>query len=289
MEQKPSVFNFLDALQYLQSYYRFRKHAEPGFSYEAWASEMGFKSRSSLRMILYGQRKITGDFCQTFCRMNHLSEKERDYFTTLARYSQAATPLEKQTYGIKLIKILKTASPRTDIDNHIDFVTKPLYVRLLTMLGFEDLQATPENLANLLGKDIIEIQEALKKLQEMTLATPQFTEQGLIWKTTHQRFRVPDNMGSVPMMKFHEQSLLESIQAFHKPKEERRYKSLLLPLSEEELKEFNAQMDNFASEQLARFQSNNFQGRRLYQVNLNVHSITQELSPSEESPEIQNH
>lgn len=289
MPQKPSVFNFLDALQYLQSYYQFRKRAEPGFSYEAWASEMGFKSRSSLRMILYGQRKITGDFCQTFCRMNQLSEKEKDYFTTLARYSQASTPLEKQTYGIKLIKILKTASPRTEIDNHIDFVAKPLYVRLLTMLGFEDLAATPENLANLLGEDIVEIQEALKKLEEMHLASAQFSEQGLLWKTTHQRFKVPDNMGSVLMMRFHEQSLLESIQAFHKPKEERRYKSLLLPLSKEELTEFHTQMDNFASEQLARFQSNKFQGRKLYQVNLNVHSITQDPPLIEEDPEVQNH
>lgn len=274
--RKLSVFNFLDILQYLQAYFHMRKSTEEGFSYEAWASELGFKSRSNLRMIFMGQKKVSDGFCIAFCKANGFKAHEEEYFHVLAKYSQASTPLEKKTFGLKLVQILKLVSDRVDIDNQVEFVTKPLYVRLLTLLSFEDLEKTAVNLATLLGAEIPEVQEALEKLQAMGLANPRIRAGDPLWETTHERFRVPDNMGSVPMMRFHEQSLLESIQAFHKPKNERRYKSLLLPLTPEELAEFHQMMDNFAAEQLARFQSNQYEGRRLYQVNLNVHSVAKD-------------
>lgn len=285
MNQKPAIFDFLDAFQFLRAYYSFRKNSGSSFSYEIWAHELNLKSRSSLRMILYGQRKISPDFCVSFLRNAGLNEQEEEYFYTLVRYSQSATPSEKQMYGTKLVQILKSVMARSEINNHVDFVAKPLYVRLLTMLGFNDIEATAENLAALLDEELPVIDEALDKLAEMELAAIDTSTGKPLWKTTHNLFRVPDNIGSVPLMRFHEQSLLESIQAFHKPKEERRYRSLLLPLSQQELTEFYELMNTFASEQLARFQANEYRGRKLYQVNLNVHSVAKPVVlPEPEAP-----
>lgn len=81
-------------------------------------------------------------------------------------------------------------------------------------------------------------------------------------------------------MKFHELSLQQAIQAFHQPAKVRKYRSLLLPLTEEELGELYILLDDFASHQLTRFNAESFKGRRLFQMNINIHPVTKEVTES---------
>lgn len=59
---KPKVFDYLSGISFLQDYYNYRKRTERLFSFEIWTSELGFKSKSFLKMILSGDRQVTEDF-----------------------------------------------------------------------------------------------------------------------------------------------------------------------------------------------------------------------------------
>jgi len=71
------------------------------------------------------------------------------------------------------------------------------------------------------------------------------------------------------------------VQAFHQPHTLRKYRSLLLPLTPEELQELYSFLDEFASDQLSRFDSESYKGRRIFQMNFNVHPVTNETLEDE--------
>lgn len=269
----PNIFEYLDILKYLMAYYQYRKSDAAGFSFERWADELGFQSRSYLRMAVIGKKKISNEFSERFCRYNHLSKREHSYFKTLRDYSQAPTQAEKKALGEELIILLRACSSRNTIPDSIEFLSKPLYPRLLVMLGYPDIVSTPEKLSEIFDIPLEETQYALKLLETLKLAEPTSMDGSIQWRSTQTNFDVPESLGSLSIMEFHKTSLLESISAFHKPKNLRRYRSLLVSLSEEELKDFLDLMDTFASDQLARFQARSYHGKRLFQVNLNIHPV----------------
>lgn len=143
------------------------------------------------------------------------------------------------------------------------------------MLGFEDILPTSQTLARLMDKSEDEITAALEKLQDLKLTQVSEIKGERHWQTAHTTFDVSDDLGSVHMMRFHEASLNESIAAFHQPKELRKYKSLILSLSDSELKEFYVLIEDFSTQQLARFQANQYSGRRLFQVNMNIFPVAE--------------
>ncbi|KYG64809.1 hypothetical protein AZI86_11430 [Bdellovibrio bacteriovorus] len=271
----PDVFGYLSLLKFLQDYYQARKSAEPGFSYDVWATELGFQSRSYLRMVLIGRKKVSEGFIEKFNGAQGWSQAEASYFSILAKYNQSTLASEKQLYGNKLIQILKSFSERKTVKDAVEFLSKPLYARLLVMLSFEDITPTDTTFARLLGTSVEEINSALQVLESLKLATASNVDTEVHWRPNQTNFDVPDSVGSVPLMHFHKTSLQDSMEAFDQPKDLRRFKSLLLPLSAEEMILFHQMTDEFISQLSARFQSNTYSSRRLFQVNLNVFSVAE--------------
>lgn len=85
---RPEIFDYLDARQYLNDLYSYRKSMEPGFSFEAWAEELGFRSRSHLRMCLIGKRKISPLFIEKLTRTRSYSKKEQSFWEALVTLKQ---------------------------------------------------------------------------------------------------------------------------------------------------------------------------------------------------------
>ncbi|MEK2689595.1 TIGR02147 family protein [Bdellovibrio sp. GT3] len=271
------VYDYLDITFYLQDYYKFRKGKEKSFSYESWSQELGINSRSFLRLIVIGKKRVSDLFVEEFSRLNFSSINEEEYFAYLAKYSRATTQKDKQAFGAELLRILKKNTQQNSIPDFTDFVSSPILPRLLTLLSFKDLQLTVPTFTRLLNMPEDEVVVALNKLEEMDLISKEENGGVVHWQTRNSKFKVQDKKGSSDLMKFHRQSLMEAIQAFHLPHELRRYKSLLLPFSKEELILLYEAMDNFASEQFARFSGDHYEGRRLFQINLNVHPVAESL------------
>ncbi|KYG62402.1 hypothetical protein AZI86_16330 [Bdellovibrio bacteriovorus] len=276
--KKPSVFEYLDIVTFLRDDFAYRKSVAPNFSYEAWASELGFQSRSYVRMILLGKKKISDNFAEYYIKACRMNSKEAEYFLILLKYSQTGRLEERQVYGEKLMQILRSVSQREIINPSAEFYSRTLYSRLLTLLGFKDIQTSVSSLSEILVVDPMEVQKALELLEQLGLAAANEHQGVRVWQTALGKYTVPSQIGSADLMKYHEGSLMEAIQAFPQSKENRYYKSLLVPLSPEEVDQLKQLVETFCSEQLTRFQSSYLAQRRLFQVNLNYYAVSQPLA-----------
>jgi uncharacterized protein (TIGR02147 family) len=223
--------------------------------------------------VVTGKKKVSAVFVESFSRLNFATENEEEYFEFLVKYSRASTQKDKQAFGAELVKILKRNTQQKNIPEFTDLVSTPILPRLLTLLSFKDLELTVSTFAKLLNMPESEVALALEKLEELKLIGKTNKDGQALWLSHNSKFKIQDKKGSADLMKFHKLSLLEAIEAFHLPHDLRRYKSLLLPFSGDELKLFYEAMDNFASEQFARFSGDQYEGRRLFQINLNVHPV----------------
>lgn len=275
MTKKPVVFDYMEARAYLQDYYSYRKNSDEGFSYETWSVELKYSSRSYLRMVLIGKKKISDGFTSAFCQSQKFTKAESEYFEVLTRYSQSGTQSTRQAFSQKLFQILREHTGQSEVADYAEFVATPFLPRLLTMLSFQDIRPVPATFARLLGVDLHQVTSALEKLKAMGLAETENAEGEIHWKSLKRRFKIPDQVGNQAMIGFHKQSLADASQALSESKENRRFKSLILPLSSDELNQLYTLLDSFSSEQIARFNSDNYQDRRLFQLNMNIHAVAE--------------
>lgn len=276
---KPQVFDYLDAYQYLQDYYTFRKKIDAGFSYEAWASELNFNSRSFLRMMIQGKKKLTEKIVSALAQNSFATKDEQDYFFCLVKYTQAPALKERQIFGQKLVQILKHQSSAQVVSESEDFISNPLMPRLLSLFSYDDIAKNSASFSGVLGVSEEQVVRALEVLHNLSLIEQ---PQKDVWVSKVIAFRVPDNKGSLNLRKFHEKSLEEALKAFDMPKEVRRYKSLLLPMTTEDYQTFNQMLDDFAKEQMARHNPKTYSGRRLFQLNFNIYPVSEHLGETTE-------
>jgi len=269
----PDVMTYLSVHQYLADLYRFRKTSERGFSYEAWARELGFKTKSFLHQIVLGQRAITPDTLLIFLAKLNLNDAEKEYFKYLVLYSKASSQEEKNLYGQKLISMIKSHYQQEEISHYYEFLATTLLPKLQTLLSFKDIDRRAEGIAKLLKVSLDEAATALEKLQELGLARAD--EHGQ-WESQTKSFKVPDELGNSVILQYHEQSLHEAIQAMTYTSDLRRYKSLLMPLKPSEFQSFLGELQNFVRQSLNKYDVDSLHERRLYQVNFNIYAVSEE-------------
>ena len=267
---RPVIFEYLDVLSYLKDYYLFRKSSSDKFSYETWSRELGLNSRSFLRMIVIGKKKVTAKLAEAITNQNFSTKLEKEYFVCLVKYSHARNSEERQKYGQKLMQILRSQYRPQIVEKYEGF-GKPLLPRLLTLIGFRDVGKSDSNLAKILKVKETEIKNALEVLEKLNLINKINGE----WVSEISTFKVPDKYGNSFLRQFHYESLEEAMRAFDLPKETRRFKSLILALNEKSLADLNQMLDEFSSEQVQRYECQEFASKNLYQLNFNIYPVTE--------------
>jgi len=86
----PSVFDYLDYRAYLRDYYLERKRRR-GLSYRGFSRRVGLKSSNFFKLVLDGERNLTGEMAVRFADAIGLSGDARDFFMELVRFDQART------------------------------------------------------------------------------------------------------------------------------------------------------------------------------------------------------
>ncbi|MEK2689164.1 TIGR02147 family protein [Bdellovibrio sp. GT3] len=272
--KKPLLRDYLNIAFFLHDLYQYRKATEEQFSYETWAHELGFQHRSFLRQVVIGRRALTDTTAKQICERLFFTQAEQEHFMILTHYSRARSSREREAFGKKLIQLLEQNYYQNEIEASEEFVSTPLIPRLQALLSLGDDAKTAEALAQFLNADSLQVAKGLMILTKLGLA--ESTPDG--HKATVSNFKVPNNLGSQALLEYHKQSLQEAIDARTLPHHLRRYKSMILPMSQEEFDSFLKNMDGFVKEQLHKFDTPKTTGRRLFQVNLNLFSVSEELS-----------
>lgn len=280
MKTKPMLFEYISVTGYLYDLMSYRKHESPGFTFESWAFELGFKSRSFMTMILNKERNITPHFIEVFSASMNFNVTEKSFFALLVQYSQSESETEKLHYLDRLLELQGKQKDFVEIKNYTAFLKSPLLPKLLVLLSFKDLDRTPAGLASFLNEDVGSITESLNELQKMGLA---FSEATGPWNATKKSFKVPKNFGSEALANYHNHSLTEAIAAQNKPTDQRRFRSLLLPLSETDYQNLLTDIESLISKVVAKYDSETLDQKRLYKLNLNLFPTTEKYDEAQKA------
>jgi uncharacterized protein (TIGR02147 family) len=267
--ERPRIESYLDVRKYLADVYQWRKTIDPSFSYAQWAAEIGFKSRSFLRLVVTRKRSVTANSIPLFTKGLRLSAIDARYFERLVHYCLAETHQQKEHFFKELSQGAGAKFERTEIKDYYNLVSSTLGPRLQVLLTFADIERTPENLARLLNSTVAEVSKYLDILDRLGLASKLESAEGAEWRPKHQHFEIPESLGSTALQSYHRKSLEEAIEAIEIAPSLRRFQSALVALTPDEFDEFRGDVVKFLEASLAKFGKDEATGRRLYQINLN--------------------
>ncbi|MBC7467617.1 MAG: TIGR02147 family protein [Bdellovibrio sp.] len=262
----PSLFQYLSITKYLEDLYLFKKKQNPGFSFDSWASDLGFKSRSFIRMIITGERNITLQFIDVFSQSMNYSAEEKIFFSLLANYSQCENEDEKKYYQDRLFEIQGQQKELVEIIHYTEFLSSKLLPQLLVLLSFTDIDRTDIGLSLLLEIPLAQIQNDLQSLEKMQL----ITQENGIWIPTKKSFKVQKNANCDALLNCRNNSLTEAIDAQSLPAEQRRYRSILLPLAQADYDNLLQDIESLISKAVAKYDSETLGQKKLYKMNINV-------------------
>jgi uncharacterized protein (TIGR02147 family) len=267
----PHVCDFHKATEFLKAHYEFRKKLDPGFSYEAWSVELGYKSRSFVKMAVSGQRSLTAEFIQKFSESVKFSNEDSHYFHLIVSHEQAATDQERALYLDKIFEHSGRRKPLQILENQDEFLLDVQLPKIFLLLGFQDVESTPENLAKISGCDVASMNVRLEKLEALGLVTTN----GQHWLPVDESFRVPSKYGNQALEAYHNACLTEAMAAQKIETRLRRFRSLLLPLGEEEFDSLLGDIENLVGKSIAKYNHKELQNRRLYKLNVNLYPVSE--------------
>jgi uncharacterized protein (TIGR02147 family) len=272
--ERPRIPTYLDFRKFMLDLYAFEKEQNPAFSFTTWAARGEFKSRSFLRLVMLGKRNLSPESIPQVLKALALNKKEGQYFTLLVNYNQASQFQSRDYYFQELMKVRGTQEATTLIRDSYRFLASQLPSRVQVLINHHDIDRTVAGLAGVLNVTPAQIEEALGHLEKMGLAVPDESGQ---WKGDEQKWQVPDDLGNLALQSFHKKSLEEAVRSLELPANKRHFSSLMLTLTETEYRDLQKQMTATLTAWLEGHSGPQGTGKKLYQINLNMIPVSQEL------------
>ena len=272
-----SPVKYLDIANYFSDYYTFRRKFQPGFTYEEWADELGFKSKSYLRMICSGERLATQKLVYAFAEKNFLDSKQTIHLELMALYQKAETESEKKIYLDKIFETLQPMIENVEARKYIEFLSDVKLPTLQMLLTYEDSPKTDTEIAEALNIDIKTIHIYLMKLKEIGIISDQFKDGKIHWTATNKALDVADKYLDQALKVYYNETLKEVKSALDFKIAEKRFRSVFFSLSEDEFKIFTEESEAFLTKMRNKFQSSEVRGKSVFKVNLFSYPVSEKI------------
>ncbi len=267
----PCIYNFLDVSQYLQAHFDWRKSQTPSFTYTKWAQELNIGSQTILRFILKRRRNITKKTAQVFCENLKLTDNDAQYFMHLVSYSQAKTANDRKIFGEALLKYQRSQYQQNTIPAWVgaNNVYGPV---ILTLLTFTDTPKTIPGISHLLGITQDTTQEVLNELLQQGIVSQNNSGN---FHYIHNTVKVPDSPGNDNLKRFYDYWMDKAKHSlWNDPVDTRKLRALKFALNEDEFKDIQQRLNEFAVSLLSRYHNDSIEGRRLYMLNSAIFPVT---------------
>ena len=165
------VFEYLDYRAFLRDYYNARKAKARGFSYRSFARRAGLKSPNYLKLVIDGERNLSGTMAERFGATCGLSDDELRYFSDLVAFNQAEAVSERNKYYARLTGFQRyRQAHRLDV-THAAYYSTWYMPAIRELVLREDFREDPEWLAQELVPAITraEATQALETLFDLGL------------------------------------------------------------------------------------------------------------------------
>lgn len=229
-KQSLNIYDYLDFRKFLKDLTQELK-SKRQFNLKRFSDKAGIRSQGFLKMVIDGDRRLTPDMSEAFCRALNIKAREKLYFDTLVQYNQARDPDQRREY-FEMLNDLRPKSERFSLEKKLHrYLTHGYYVTIREMTTLDDFRED----YNWIGKRCAppvsagEAKEAVETLLELGLlrrdeAGKLATAQGFV--STNDR-----NTQALEAYHFHDAVLQKArYQLSYLEQERRSYQAMTLSL-----------------------------------------------------------
>lgn len=138
-KQNLSIYGYLDFRKFLKDLTQELK-SKRQFNLKRFSDKAGIRSQGFLKMVIDGDRRLTTDMSEAFCRALNIKGREKLYFDTLVQYNQARDPDQRREY-FEMLSDLRPKSERFSLEKRRHrYLTHDYYVTIREMVTLDDFR-----------------------------------------------------------------------------------------------------------------------------------------------------
>lgn len=99
------IYNFVDYVDFLSSWFEYQKENQYGFSYRSFNQRAGIKSPNYLNRVITGQRKLSEKFLPNIIEAMALDEFEAQYLSLMIKIDKCKVEAEREELICQLINL----------------------------------------------------------------------------------------------------------------------------------------------------------------------------------------
>lgn len=193
----PQIFEYQQYREYLKDFYQEQKAVKSGFTYARFSEKAQLGSPNYYKLVMDGEKNLTGNNIIRFCQGLGLQSHEADYFEALVQFNQADEVEIRKHYQDRLTR-LKTRykggelSQRTIEEYEFEVMSSWVHHAVMVLTQTRGFRESPIWIAQKLFGLVTEqeVTQILESLQALGLLT---RDSGGKLKQSHKQVRTrPD-------------------------------------------------------------------------------------------------
>lgn len=263
--QRPNVFDYLnyrnfvrDTIEYLRS--------KGEYSNRKFASEVGFKSPSFLRMIIQGERNLSRENLEKLSKAFQLDPKENEFFELLVEFDQAPDMKSADLVYKRILSNEAFRKVRRMAQAEYDFFSNWHLMAILEGINSDFGQLPESRMAEIVGLSLEEVKKNLEILRSLELIE---LKNGR-WVRKDRQLETALDIQSLNIRNFHRQMAMKAIEVMDTmSSDERTFAAMTINLSEEGYQDFRKRIFDFLRDSNAIY-SESDKSDVVYQLNIQL-------------------
>lgn len=261
--QKPQVLLYTDYRLFLADMVSYLKKTFPRWSYGTWARSLKLSSKSTMLMIIRGQRNPGPLLIEKLCDYFEFTVEERKYFSSLVKVQKKTTD---PVFRLLLLEAEQASQSKPSTSLWLALLIRELLTLFPYGLEWPQLQS----LLKLQNDTFEKIHSTLQWMHKENW----ITQDGTAWKVKLQPSSQPQNQSELQIEAFHKEACDAAISAQKiTPKNERTFHMSFLRVKKDHLEEAHRLFQKFQSDLTQKLDSQ--EGDAIFQVNLHFFPVTE--------------
>jgi len=241
--QKPEIFSYLNYRTYLSDSVVYLRTTRV-YSARKFATQVGFKSPSYLKMIIDGQRNVGSEVVQRLATALELKKDEAQFFEKLVLFNQTQIMDLKDKLYEELLSFKKFRTIRNLDAAQYEFYSRWYMPVIFESVGYVNWTTEKEEFAKSLEISIPEVDRSLEILEKLGFIEKRRRE----WVKTDTSIETEPEATSLYIRNFHREMISLALTKLDGiVPEARDLQGLTLALSDEDFKEFRKTLFDFIS------------------------------------------
>jgi uncharacterized protein (TIGR02147 family) len=264
-----SIFEYLNYRTFLRDFYNEKKRKAPHFSYQIWAYNAGFRSKSLFPELISGKKNITDDAIDPIAHSMGLESKSFAYFEALVTFNQAKTHGQKARAWARLAEFNRRSNARLLVRDQHDFYRQWYHHTIRELIVLNDIGNDWKRLASLVVPPIKPFQA--KASVALLVRLGLVRKKGRRYELADAVVTSGDEVRSVAVTEFHLQNLDVAKKAITEcPSSQRDISCVAAALSPEGLAAVKEEVRRFREKVVAIVGKDTKQDR-VYHVNIQLY------------------